>query len=281
MGIAVRGMLHKETIYSLRQAPGEKEYTYHIRKSIESFKTKIQVDKIVDPVVKKIMEKAVIAAGGFRDGRIPSNAFVNLDQEGFKQTKLVLPNKKGGDPVPLWKIRIKESFSGAVQLKKELNRYVNPRNNHHIMIYKDSEGQLKESVVTLWEAIRRKSHQEPLYQIPKQKGSYVSSLHNNDLFLLGVMDLDDDLSKESRNYLAQHLYRLQKLSSNFYEFRLAYHNDISQVNAPEFIRITNFGSRKTGWLALSPIKVIVNYAGEIKRAPEPIMTVKNNPSMLQ
>ena len=280
LGVAVRGMLHKETIYSLRKAPDEKVYSYHIRKPVESFQSESQVDKIVDPNVKKAVLKAILAAGGFRDGKVPTNALVQSDKEGFKVPRLFMPNKRGGDAVPVWKIRIKENFSGAVQLKPNLNKYVNPKNNHHILVYKDGDGQFQESVVSLWEAVRRKTQGEPLYQIPDPTGTYVSSLHKNDLFLLGISNLEEDLSKESRNFLAQHLYRLQKMSSKLYEFRLAYHDELSKVTPPEFFRITNFGKHKTGWLTVNPIKVTVDFTGELSRVPNPQTVTNPNPSML-
>ena len=147
-------------------------------------------------------------------------------------------------------------------------------------MYKDGEGQFQESVDSLWEAVRRKTHGEPLYQIPDPSGTYVSSLHKNDLFLLGISNLEEDLSKESRNFLAQHLYRLQKMSSKFYEFRLAYHDELSKVTPPEFFRITNFGKYKTGWLTVNTIKVTVDFTGELSRVPIPQSVTNPNPSML-
>jgi len=67
----------------------------------------------------------------------------------------------------------------------------------------------------------------------------------------------------------------------YYEFRLAYHQDIGYFQSPEFIRITNFGDKRTGWKTLNPIKVNVNYAGVITRVKTPIKNLTNNPSMLQ
>ncbi|MGC6422636.1 MAG: type II CRISPR RNA-guided endonuclease Cas9 [Flavobacteriaceae bacterium] len=281
LGVAVRGMLHKVTIYSKRRAPNEMSHSYHIRKTLESFQSQGQVSKIVDPVIKEILENTIHLAGGYTNDRVPTSSLIGTDTRGFKQTKIFLPNKKGGDPVPVRSIRIKENFSGAVQLKPNQNKYVNPRKNHHILIYQDCEGNYQEDVVSFWEAIRRKSKGEPLYQLPKEKTTYIASLHANDLFLLGVSDLAENLQEESRSFLAKNLYRVQKLSSKFYEFRLAYHNDLREVQHPEFIRITNFGNRKTGWETLNPIKVFVYPAGQIIRAKPHLASITKNPSMLQ
>ena len=90
------------------------------------------------------------------------------------------------------------------------------------------------------------------------------------MFLMGTNDLVQDLNLESRSYLKSHLYRVQKLSSKFYEFRLAQKQASMITDAPEYIRINNFGERKTGWLTYNPVKVEVNIVGQITRKKEKI-----------
>ena len=87
---------------------------------------------------------------------------------------------------------------------------------------------------------------------------------------MGTNDLEQDLNLESRSYLKSHLYRVQKLSSKFYEFRLAQKQASMITDAPEYIRINNFGERKTGWLNYNPEKVEVNIVGLITRKKEKI-----------
>lgn len=78
------------------------------------------------------------------------------------------------------------------------------------------------------------------------------------------------MNLESRSYLKSHLYRIQKLSSKFYEFRLAYKQASSSTDTPEYIRVNNFGERKTGWNTYNPVKVEVDVIGQIKRKIEKI-----------
>ena len=78
------------------------------------------------------------------------------------------------------------------------------------------------------------------------------------------------MNLESRSYLKSHLYKVQKLSSKFYEFRLAQKQASMITDAPEYIRINNFGERKTGWLNYNPEKVEVNIVGQITRKKEKI-----------
>ena len=71
------------------------------------------------------------------------------------------------------------------------------------------------------------------------------------------------IEEESNSFLAKHLYRIQKLSSKFYEFRLVHDNNLTDTGSPNYVRINNFGHRKTGWHTHNPIKVKVNSIGEL------------------
>lgn len=261
--VSVRGSLHKESVFGKRKAPESIEEAYHIRKPLEQIQTEKQILKIVDPVVRASVLEAVEIAGGFKEDTVPRNAFFYTDNEGFKIPKIFLPNAKG-DPVPIKKVRMKETLTGAVQLKSELNQHVNLRNNHHVLIYLDKEDEYQEEVISFWEAVRRKSSKEMIYQLPSDGAQFVTSLEINDLFIMGLEDPDLKLEKESNSFLAKHLYRVQKLSSKFYEFRLVHDNQINETDSPNYIRINNFGQRKTGWLTYSPIKVRMNSIGKLE-----------------
>ena len=65
------------------------------------------------------------------------------------------------------------------------------------------------------------------------------------MFLMGTENLEEDLNLESRSYLKNPLNRIQKLSSKFFEFRLVYKQAPPSTDAPEYIRVNNFGERKT------------------------------------
>jgi len=91
---------------------------------------------------------------------------------------------------------------------------------------------------------------------------------------MGVKDLDEDLSKESKSFLMRHVYRVQKLSTKFYEFRLAYNNQLGNNDFPNYIRINNFGKRKTGWFSYHPQKIEVSLSGQIRRAAIPTLSTQ-------
>lgn len=262
-GVAARGQLHKETVFGKRKAPFSEE-AFHVRKAIDSLTTAKQIDKVVDETIKLLILKRVNELGGFVKDKVPANTFFIVDENGIKQPQIFLPNKNG-NPVPILKVRMKENFSGAEKLKEKVNQWVNPRNNHHVLIYKDEKGNLKEEVVTFWTVVERKRNGYPAYQLPEDGKEIITTLHINDMFLLGLSE--DEINWENPDYdlLREHLYRVQKLSSKFYEFRLNTEASIQKNSQPYYVRIQSFGEGKTGWNTFNPLKVIVSVSGKIQK----------------
>ncbi|MBZ4042259.1 type II CRISPR RNA-guided endonuclease Cas9 [Flavobacterium hibisci] len=262
IGVAARGQLHKETVFGKRNFNGEE--AFHVRKTIDSLTTEKQLEKVVDETIKKLIHKRIQELGGFVKGVIPANTFFIVDENGFKQPQIFLPNKNG-NPVPILKIRMKENIGGAEQLKDDLNQWVNPRNNHHVLIYKDEKGNLKEEVVTFWTVVERKRKGFPIYQLPLDGKQIVTTLHINDMFLLGLNEEEINWENPDYKFLKENLYRVQKLSSKFYEFRLSSESSIQKNFQPFYVRIQSFGEGKTGWETFQPIKVKISVSGIISR----------------
>ncbi len=262
-GVAARGQLHKETVFGKRNFNGEE--AFHVRKPIDSLTTEKQLDKVVDETIRMLILKRIQELGGFVKGAIPANTFFIVDEKGIKQPQIFLPNKNG-NPVPILKVRVKENIGGAEQLKSNVNQWVNPRNNHHVLIYKDDKDNLKEEVVTFWTVVERKRTGQPVYQLPPDGKEIVTTLHINDMFLLGINE--DEVNWENPDYddLKERLYRVQKLSSKFYEFRLNTESSIQQNVLPFYRRITGYGEGIGGWLTHNPIKVKISVSGKIQKA---------------
>ena len=261
LGVAARGQLHKETVYGKRTFNGEE--AFHVRKPIESLETAKQIAKVVDESIRLLILKRVNELGGFVKDKVPANTFFIVDENGVKQPQIFLPNQNGA-PVPILKVRVKENIGGAEKLKTNVNQWVNPRNNHHVLIYKDEKGNLKEEVVTFWTVVERKRTGQSVYQLPIDGKEIVTTLHINDMFLLGLSE--DEINWENPDYkvLKQHLFKIQTLSQMFYEFRLC--SDGTQnkdTNSNVFRRIQSFGDGKTGWNRLNPIKVKISVSGKI------------------
>ena len=262
LGVAARGQLHKETVYGKRTFNGEE--AFHVRKPIESLETAKQIAKVVDESIRLLILKRVNELGGFVKDKVPANTFFIVDENGVKQPQIFLPNQNGA-PVPILKVRVKENIGGAEKLKTNVNQWVNPRNNHHVLIYKDEKGNLKEEVVTFWTVVERKRTGQSVYQLPIDGKEIVTTLHINDMFLLGLSE--DEINWENPDYkvLKEHLYRVQKLSSKFYEFRLVSEASIQNNFQPFYVRIQSFGDGKTGWDTFNPIKVKISVSGKITK----------------
>lgn len=268
IGIAARGALHKETVFGKRKPISGTE-AYHIRKSLDSITTAKQVDKIVDPVIRQLVHSRVRELGGYINGKtVPEGTFFETNNQGNKQPKIFLPNKKGA-PVPVLKVRMKENLSGAERLKDE-NQYVNLRNNHHVLVYEDEAGKLKEEVVTFWTAVERVKQKQPLYQLPFDGGTILACLERNDMYIMsGLMENLENINiRELYDFeeVSKYLYKLEAVSSKYYEFR--HHKESTQNNSkqPNYIRIQSFGEGKTGWKKFKPVKVTISSSGKLELA---------------
>ncbi len=258
-GVAARGQLHKETVFGKRNFNGEE--AFHVRKSIDSLTTEKQLEKVVDETIRKLIHKRIQELDGYVKGTIPANTFFIVDENGVKQPQIFLPNKNGA-PVPILKIRMKENIGGAEKLKDNVNQWVNPRNNHHVLIYKDEKGNLKEEVVTFWTVVERKSKGFPTYQLPAEGKEIVATLHINDMFLLGLNEDEINWGNLDYDVLRDRLYRVQKLTSGDYFFRK---HKSSTVTDDDYKQIRGFGEGKTGWVTFNPIKVKVSVSGKISK----------------
>lgn len=259
IGVAARGQLHKETVFGKRTFNGEE--AFHIRKPIESLETSKQIDKVVDETTRILILKRVNELGGFVKNKVPANTFFVVDESGVKQPQIFLPNKNGS-PVPILKVRMKENIGGAEKLKENVNQWVNPRNNHHVLIYKDEKGNLKEEVVTFWTVVERKRTGQSAYQLPIDGKEIITTLHINDMFLLGLNEDEINLDNPDFEVLKEHLYRVQKLTSGDYFFRK---HKSSTVTDDDYKQIRGFGEGKTGWFTFKPIKVKISVSGKIQK----------------
>jgi len=258
-GFSVRGQLHKENVFGERQAP-QAHKAYHRRCKIMDLKNNKQISKVVDDAIRKLIERHLRDNCGVDTSAkkydVPKDAF-------FKDGKplLFLRNTKGGDPVPIKKVRIKEEFSNAKQLKSGLNQYVNPRNNHHALIYKDANGELKEVIVQFWNVVELSKAGEALYKLPEEGKEIVTVLEINDMFILGFTDekFKECVKDNKQELLNEHLYRVQKTSSMYYTFRL--HNASTILEEGAEWRIQSFPA----WKTANPIKVLIDELGRIRR----------------
>lgn len=241
---------------------------YSIRKEIGP---DISVDKVVDGRVRALLKARLDEYGGD-----PKKAFVNLEEKpiwmdeskGIKMKKVTI-----AENFDLCAIRDKRDKDGKLILDSAGNTipsdYVNPRNNHHIAIYEDADGNYQEQVVTLLEALQRKTAGMPVIDKAYHEDlgwKFVFSMKLNEMFVFpdpatgfdpSEMDLMDPANYAS---ISPNLFRVQKLSSKYYVFR--HHIETALEDTPELRDIT--WRRIQNYNALKGIvKVRINHIGQI------------------
>lgn len=126
------------------------------------------------------------------------------------------------------------------------------------MIYFDSEDKLQEDVVSFWNAVERARNKQPVYHCNPGCTPWFS-MEENDLFLLGLPEHQmDNWQSLDHQYLNSHLYRIQKVSSGYYVFRLHRASTINYDS--EMISIRSMGALKE----TNPIKIKMNEIGNLK-----------------
>lgn len=231
----------------------------------------LKLDKIADAKVKAILQarldefdgKAVKAFSNLNDNPIWLNKEKGIQLkrvtlfENFDLTAIRHKLNKDGAP-------ILDSTGTPIE-----NDFVNLRNNHHVAIYKDSEGELHEKVVPFFEALQRITNGKPA--IDKEYKSidgwkFLFSIKVNEMFVFpnpdtGFNPSEIDLCNPNNNGLiSPNLYRVQKLSSGNYHFR--HHQettieDNTRLKDITWKRITSLSNLE------GAVKVRINHIGQI------------------
>jgi CRISPR-associated endonuclease Csn1 len=241
---------------------------YAIRKEIGPT---LSVDKVVDGRVRKILEERLA-----RFDNKPQKAFVNLDEDPIwvdEARGIKLKRVTVAENLDLCAIRDKRDKDGKFVLDKDGNTipndYVNLRNNHHVAIFKDADGNLQEHIVSFFEALQRKTAGLPVVDRAFNKDlewSFMFSMKINEMFVFpnpetGFNPEEIDLA-DPANYAAisPNLFRVQKLSSKYYCFR--HHletsiEDTKELRDVTWKRITNLA------LLNGVVKVRIDHIGRI------------------
>ncbi len=147
----LNGSLHKETILSHPKGKNAKgESIHHVRKPIQSLSAK-EVEAIVDPVIRGIVQKALKAIG-----QPPAKAFADPANHPH-----LLGKKDPSRVIPIHRVRIRKSDKPMPVGKGNGRRYVNPGSNSHMEIVAvlndDGDGKKLEGIlVSRFDAMTRK-----------------------------------------------------------------------------------------------------------------------------
>jgi CRISPR-associated endonuclease Csn1 len=185
---------------------------------------------VIDTKIKRILEQRLADFGG--DAK---KAFTNLDEN-----PICLNKEKG---IPIKRVTIsgisnaealhdKRDKSGNFVLDENGNKqpvdFVNTGNNHHVAIYRDTEGNLQENVVSFFEAVARVNLGLPVIdrEFKKSEGwEFLFSMKQNEYFVFpnektGFNPNEVDLlHPENYARISPNLFRVQKIASKNYMFR--------------------------------------------------------------
>ncbi len=241
---------------------------YSIRKDIGP---DLSIDKIIDKKVKSRIEERIAEY----DGNVRA-ALSNLDAN-----PIWLDEAK---TIPIKRVTIGENFDlCAIHNKKDKNGqiildtnghpipsdFVNLRNNHHVALYLDPEGQVQESIVPFFEALNRINQGLPVvdkYYHSDLGWTFLLSMKVNEMFVFpdedhGFHPLDIDLlNPENAALVSPHLFRVQKLSSKDYCFR---HHQETSVNDDKELRDITWKRIKAIQTMKNVVKVRIDHLGRI------------------
>jgi CRISPR-associated endonuclease Csn1 len=242
-----RGALHEETVYGKLND----KYTVRYELGVNFDKA----DKIVDEQVKKM-----VFARLEKYGNDPKKAFKNLENEP------VWWNEAQG--IKIVKVKCWANLKNAETLRTNQENegiaFVKSGNNHHVAIYENTKGKKFEKVVSLWEAVERKKQGLPVVdRTPSDGSKLIVSMQINESFVfgMGLDELKKAIIDHDYKLISKNLYRVQKLTSSDYWFRLHSEANIDDSKvAKDILKFISIRSPSN----LDSIKVKINHLGRIE-----------------
>lgn len=243
------------------------EIIYTIRKDVSP---DLRIEKVVDVGVRKILQSRLNECGGDT-----KKAFSNLNENP------IWLNKEAG--IAIKRVTI-TGINSAVALhdrkdkegnlildsegKRQAVDFVNTGNNHHVAIYRDSDGNLQENVVSFFEATSRENMGFPIVDKEFRKSDgwdFMFSMKQNEYFIFpneksGFNPNEIDLmSPQNYNLISPNLYRVQKFTIKDYFFR--HHLETNVENENRLKGITWLRTGLSGLVGI--VKVRINHIGQI------------------
>lgn len=203
-----------------------KESQFTIRKNITP---DLKLDKVIDGRAKRLLQDRLKQYGG--DAK---KAFSNLEQDpiwvngknGAQLRSVTITGVSNAES-----LHIKHDLFGRPMLDADGTEiptdYVQTGSNHHVAIYRDTEGNLQEKVVPFFEAVARRLQGVPVVdkQYKQEDGwSFLFTMKQNEMFVFPNKDKGFDpatidlLDPANAALIAPHLFRVQKIAAKNYVF---------------------------------------------------------------
>lgn len=209
-----------------------------IRKQLQSLSEK-NISDIIDPVIKNLVEKHMQKYGSLKE------MIKNLECDP------ILIRGKNYSAIPVRSVRINTNLSAIEPVwfrdkeKTDPIGFVKPGNNHHVALYRNTEGEICEHICTFWHAVERSKYNLPVVigksnevidqilqsdktypdsfiaKLPDPNMELLFNMQQNQMFIMGMSDEEYHKAIEENDYasISRNLYRVQSLSSKDYFFR--------------------------------------------------------------
>ena len=253
------------------------EDNYTVRKDITP---DLKIDKVIDIGLKTILQNRLNEFKG--DAK---KAFANLDENPIWQNKekgIAIKRVTISGVSNAQALHTKKDHLGKEILDEEGKTigvdFVSTGNNHHVAIYKDEKGNLKEEVVSFYDAVVRKNLGLSIINKNHANGwEFMFTMKQNEFFIFPSDTFNPqeiDLKKTSNYHLiSPNIFRVQKLSivkygnTNIRDFVFRHHLETTVEDKKELVN-TTYKQIKSLPPLKEIIKVRINQLGQIVQLGE-------------
>ena len=252
-----------------------KEAVYTIRKDInpDNFKNKKSIDKILDKKIKNILSER------FKEyDNDAKKAFSNLDknpiwldkEKGISIKRVTITGVSNVESLHIRKDHNGKSILDE-QGKVQPVDFVSTGNNHHVAIYRDAKGNLREKVVSFFEAVVRVNMDLPIIDKEYKKEEdwqFLFTMKQNEYFVFPSDGFNpkkiDLLNPKNASLISPHLFRVQKIATKDYFFRHHLETTVEDKR-----RLKGISFKRLGLSGIEEIvKVRINHLGKIVHVGE-------------
>lgn len=251
-------------------------HEYPVRKDVSP---DLKIDKVIDPGVRRVLQARLAEYGND-----PKKAFVNLDEnpiwlnrnQGICIKHVRIRGVQTAIPLHSAKDHMGHTLHDADHRECPVD-YVQTSGNHHVAIFRDSEGKLQDVAVSFWEASERYRQHLPIIDrnFKAEEGwQFLFTMKRNEYFVFpapeeGFFPNEIDLLAPS-NYdrISPHLFRVQYTSKVCYgnscvrDYGFRHHLETNVENPAPLKGITYLKAKSLASLE-GIVKVRVNHLGEI------------------
>lgn len=244
---------------------------YTIRKKITP---DLKIDKVIDIGLKTILQDRLKEFNGDTN-----KAFINLEENPIWQNQekgITIKRVAVSGVSNAQALHTKKDHLGNEILDTEGNTigvdFVSTRNNHHVAIYKDEKGNLREEVVSFYDAVIRKNLGLSIINKNHEKAwEFLFSIKQNEFFIFPSENFNpkkiDLLNYHNYHLISPNIFRVQKFGSLQSGFWFRHHLE-TQIEIPKKLKDITYKVIQSPNNLKDVIKVRINHIGKIVQLGE-------------